>query len=52
MPLSEDWRVHYNQIHPHIGLQGRTPCEVAGVTTTGGIAWWTLFYLASWTTQE
>ncbi|MGI0055466.1 MAG: integrase core domain-containing protein [Thermoplasmata archaeon] len=31
--LVDGLRAYYNLVRPHMGLEGRTPCEVAGIET-------------------
>lgn len=35
-------QIYYNFVRPHMGLDGKTPAEVAGVGLEGYNKWWEL----------
>lgn len=37
--LAEGYRVHYNLVRPHMGLDGATPGEAAEIEVSGGFRW-------------
>lgn len=41
-PIVEGHRLYYNFIKPHMGLDGKTPSEEAGITIEGDNKWLTL----------
>lgn len=45
--MADGIRINYNFIHPHMGLDGRTPAEAAGIRVEGENKWLTLIQNAS-----
>jgi hypothetical protein len=41
-PIAEGQRIHYNFVKPHMGLEGKTPAEIAGIKMGGDNKWLTL----------
>lgn len=41
-PLITGLQIYHNYVRPHMGLEGRTPSEVAGITVKGQDKWLTL----------
>jgi putative transposase len=46
-PLITGLRIYHNFVRPHMGLNGRTPAEVAGITVKGKDKWLTLIQNAT-----
>jgi len=46
-PIAEGQRIHYNFVKPHMGLEGKTPAELAGIKIEGENKWITLIRNAS-----
>jgi hypothetical protein len=42
MTISRKFRVFHNFIRPHMGLEGKTPAEAAGIKVEGDNKWLTL----------
>jgi transposase-like protein len=45
-PIIDGNRIYYNFIKPHESLNGKTPCEEAGITIEGDNKWLTLMKTA------
>lgn len=41
-PIIEGYRIFHNYVRPHMGLDGKTPAEVAGIEVRGDNKWLTL----------
>jgi transposase-like protein len=46
-PIIEGYRIYHNFIRPHMGLEGKTPAEVAGIKVGGENKWITIIQNAS-----
>ncbi|MGA8858120.1 MAG: transposase, partial [Candidatus Bathyarchaeia archaeon] len=46
-PLLEGYQIYHNYVRPHMGLDGKTPAEVAGIEVKGKDKWLTLIQNAS-----
>ncbi|MDG7009324.1 MAG: hypothetical protein JRN16_05945 [Nitrososphaerota archaeon] len=46
-PVLKGIQIHHNFIRPHMGLQGRTPAEAAGIRVEGENKWLTIIQNAS-----
>ena len=46
-PVLTGMQIHHNFIRPHMGLQGRTPAEVAGIRVEGENKWLTIIQNAA-----
>ena len=46
-PLLDGLRIYHNFVRPHMGLDGRTPSELAGIEVRGTDKWLTLIQNAS-----
>jgi transposase-like protein len=46
-PLIDGYQIYHNYIRPHMGLDGKTPAEVAGINVEGENKWLTLIQNAS-----
>jgi hypothetical protein len=46
-PIIEGLRVYHNFVRPHMGLEGKTPAEVAGIRVEGRDKWITIIQNAS-----
>ncbi len=46
-PILTGMQIFHNYIRPHMGLDGKTPAEVAGITVKGNDRWLTLIQNAS-----
>ena len=46
-PLLNGYRIYQTYTRPHMGLNGRTSAEVAGIEVKGGNKWLTLIQNAS-----
>jgi hypothetical protein len=46
-PLISGYQINHNYIRPHMGLEGKTPSEVAGIKVEGDNKWITLIQNAS-----
>lgn len=50
-PILKGTQIYHNFIKPHMGLDGRTPAEAAGIEVTGDNKWLTLIQNASRPTE-
>jgi hypothetical protein len=50
-PLLTGLQIYHNYVRPHMGLNGKTPAEVAGITVEGNDKWFTLIQNASQRTK-
>ncbi len=41
-PLIEGMRIYHNYVRPHMGLDGKTPINLAGIQVEGNDKWLTL----------
>jgi hypothetical protein len=46
-PLITGLQIYHNYVRPHMGLDGKTPSEVAGITVKGQDKWFTLIQNAT-----
>lgn len=46
-PILTGYQLFHNYIRPHMGLEGKTPSEVAGIKIEGDNKWITLIQNAS-----
>ncbi len=46
-PILTGYQLFHNYIRPHMGLEGKTPSEVAGIKIEGYNKWMTLIQNAS-----
>jgi len=46
-PILTGYQLFHNYIRPHMGLEGKTPSEVAGIKVEGDNKWITLIQNAS-----
>jgi len=46
-PLISGYQIYHNYIRPHMGLDGKTPSEVCGITIQGNDKWRTLIQNAT-----
>ncbi len=46
-PILIGYQLFHNYIRPHMGLEGKTPSEVAGIKVEGNNKWITLIQNAS-----
>lgn len=46
-PILKGYEIFHNYIRPHMGLEGKTPSEVAGIKVEGDNKWITLIQNAS-----
>jgi hypothetical protein len=46
-PILTGMQICHNYIRPHLGLDGKTPAEVAGIDITGKDKWLTIIQNAS-----
>lgn len=46
-PLLTGLQIYHNYIRPHMGLEGKTPAEAAGITVEGNDKWLTLIQNAT-----
>ncbi len=46
-PLINGYQIYHDYIRPHMGLEGKTPSEVAGIKIEGDNKWITLIQNAS-----
>ena len=46
-PIITGYQVFHNYIHPHEGLDGKTPAEACGITVEGKNKWLTLIQNAT-----
>ncbi len=46
-PLITGLQIYHNYVRPHMGLKGKTPAEVAGITVEGKDKWMTLIQNAT-----
>ncbi|MGA2790691.1 MAG: hypothetical protein ABSF00_07980 [Candidatus Bathyarchaeia archaeon] len=46
-PLLTGLQIYHNYVRPHMGLDGKTPAEVAGIKINGDDKWLTLIQAAS-----
>ena len=51
-PVLTGMQINHNFIRPHMGLQGRTPAEVAGIKVEGQNRWLTIIQNAAKSKQE
>ena len=41
-PILAGYQIYHNYVRPHMGLSGKTPAEVAGITIEGENKWVTV----------
>jgi hypothetical protein len=46
-PLLTGYQIYHNFVRPHMGLEGRTPADLAGIDVKGTGRWLTLIQNAS-----
>lgn len=46
-PILTGYQLFHNYIRPHMGLEGKTPSEVAGIKVEGDNKWMTLIQNAT-----
>jgi len=46
-PLIAGLQIYHNYVRPHMGLEGKTPADLAGITVKGNDKWLTLIQNAS-----
>jgi len=46
-PILDGYQIFHNHMRPHMGLDGKTPAEVAGIQVKGENKWLTLIQNAS-----
>jgi hypothetical protein len=46
-PILTGMQIFHNYVRPHMGLDGKTPADIAGITVQGGNKWITLIQNAS-----
>lgn len=46
-PILTGYQIFHNYVRPHMGLKGKTPAEVAGITVEGNDKWLTLIQNAT-----
>jgi hypothetical protein len=46
-PLIDGYQIYHNYVRPHMGLDGKTPADVCGITVNGDNKWKTLIQNAS-----
>ena len=46
-PILTGYQIYHNYVRPHMGLDGKTPAEVAGIKINGDDKWLTLIQAAS-----
>jgi hypothetical protein len=51
-PIIAGLQIYHNYVRPHMGLDGQTPAEVAGIQVKGKDKWLTLIQNASVTSGD
>jgi hypothetical protein len=51
-PILNGRQIYHNYVRPHMGLDGRTPADLAGITVKGKDKWLTLIENAARHTDE
>ncbi|MFI5448932.1 MAG: hypothetical protein ACHQ03_04085 [Candidatus Bathyarchaeia archaeon] len=46
-PIITGYQIYHNFVRPHMGLEGMTPAELAGIKVEGANKWLTLIQNAS-----
>lgn len=46
-PILKGMQIHHNFVRPHMGLEGKTPAEAAGITVEGENKWLTIIQNAA-----